>query len=216
MAAGFALALAMGLADASVAPAADEIAAARLAHWLAGSFSSQEQSLADSAFLDIRLHTVRIWDDRADGFWLYVEQATASHQDHPYRQRVYRIRQLSDSTVESAVFELPYPEVFVGSWSNPVRFAELDADSLLVRQGCSIHLRLQGDSAFVGSTQGRTCASTLRGASYATSVVMVTDSVMVSWDRGWDQQGNQVWGAVSGGYIFRKLEASSSRPEQAP
>jgi hypothetical protein len=27
---------------------------------------------------------------------------------------------------------------------------------------------------------------------------------MVSWDRGWDATGAQVWGATKGGYIFVK------------
>ena len=188
--------------------------AVRLAAWLAGSFSSQEQAVKDSAFLDIRLHMVPIWEGRDDGLWLYVEQATVSHQDRPYRQRVYRIRQRGDSTVESAVFELPAPERFAGSWAEPARLSMLAPDSLLPREGCAILLRQQGDSAFVGATVGRECESRLRGAVYATSVVLVTDSVMISWDRGWDSQGTQVWGAVSGGYIFRKLEAYPLRGGQ--
>jgi len=185
---------------------ASEGAATMLASWLAGSFSSREQSLADSAFLDIRLCMVPIWDHRTDGLWLYVEQATASHQQRPYRQRIYRLRQRSDSTVESAVFELPQPERFVGCWAAAEGLVALSPDSLLPREGCSVLLRQQGDSAFVGSTVGTECASALHGASYATSVVMVTDSAIISWDRGWDRQGKQVWGAVSGGYVFRKLE----------
>jgi hypothetical protein len=29
---------------------------------------------------------------------------------------------------------------------------------------------------------------------------------MTSWDRGYDAQGSQVWGAVEGGYIFDKIK----------
>jgi len=202
----FSLRLALLMMVTAGSAIASDSAARMLASWLAGSFSSQEQSLVDSAFLDIRLRMVPIWEHRADAVWLYVEQATASHQERPYRQRVYRIRQRSDSAVESAVFELGQPERFVGSWAAPERLDALTPDSLLLRDGCSVLLRQQGDSAFVGSTVGTECASALRGASYATSVVMVTDSAIISWDRGWDRQGKQVWGAVSGGYVFRKLE----------
>jgi hypothetical protein len=44
----------------------------------------------------------------------------------------------------------------------------------------------------------------LRGASYATSEVVITDEQLLSWDRGWDANGKQVWGAETGGYIFVK------------
>jgi len=31
---------------------------------------------------------VQIWEERTDGYWLYVEQAIAGYQDKPYRQRI--------------------------------------------------------------------------------------------------------------------------------
>jgi hypothetical protein len=183
-------------------------AVVRLARWLTGTFSSQEQALADTAFLDIRLQVVPIWPSRTDGCWLTLEQASSSKHGLPYRQRVYRLRQLPDSTIVGEVFALPQAEACAGSGSRSERWDLLNADSLRACAGCALYLRPQGDSAFVGSTRGTGCASTLQGASYATSVVLVTDSVLISWDRGWDARGNQVWGAVSGGYVFRKLDAS--------
>jgi hypothetical protein len=28
---------------------------------------------------------------------------------------------------------------------------------------------------------------------------------MISWDRGFDADGNQVWGAEGGGYVFHRM-----------
>jgi len=67
-----------------------------------------------------------------------------------------------------------------------------------------------GDERFEGSTRGDGCASSLAGASYATSEVVVTPGRLLSWDRGWDASGEQAWGATGGGYEFVK------RSDEAP
>ena len=46
------------------------------------------------------------------------------------------------------------------------------------------------------------CASDLRGAAYATSEVTITPQFVLSWDRGFDNTGKQVWGATEGPYVF--------------
>ena len=60
--------------------------------------------------------------------------------------------------------------------------------------------------AFSGSTPGKQCLSSLRGATYATSKVTVGKKGIISWDQGWDAMDKQVWGAKKGGYDFVKKE----------
>jgi CpeT protein len=190
---------------ASQAAAPPPAALDRLASWMAGSFSSEEQAKTDTNFFDIRLHMTRIWTDRSDGCWLYVEQAAASHLDKPYRQRVYHLT-ISNDTLVSDVYTLADPLRFAGDWAKPAPLAGLTVDSLSLRDGCSIYLIAEADTAFVGSTRGTGCASDLRGATHATSEVRITREIISSWDRGFDAAGKQVWGAISGGYVFRKIE----------
>lgn len=177
----------------------------RLVTFLIGSYSSEEQAKADTDYYDIRLRMVCIWKQRTDGHWLYVEQALASKQDHPYRQRVYRLARLTDSTFESAVYTLPDPTRFAGHWKNENPLSLLTLDSLTKRDGCSIILMQEGEDFFEGSTLGTGCPSELRGAAYATSEVKLWKDKLVSWDRGFDKEGKQVWGAEKGGYVFKKL-----------
>jgi hypothetical protein len=33
---------------------------------------------------------------------------------------------------------------------------------------------------------------------------------MLSWDRGFDEQGQQVWGAEAGAYVFLKVAAEAA------
>lgn len=180
---------------------------AGLASWLSGSFSSGEQAGAEEGFLDIRLRVVPIWEGRGDGPWLYVEQAAAIALDEPYRQRVYQLTAAPDGVYESRVFTLPGdPLRFAGAWRLPDPLSEIGPGDLALRDGCTVFLRWNGDDAFVGGTRDRDCPSDLRGASYATSLVQVFDDRLVTWDRGFDDAGEQVWGAEEGGYVFRRRD----------
>lgn len=178
---------------------------ATLVGYMAGSFDSGEQAKADPTYFDIRLHMTPIWTaDGSNARWLYVEQAMANQLAKPYRQRVYRVSALGGGRFTSEVYELPGdPLAFAGSWKNPDAFANLKPDMLTARDGCVINLAEKKES-FVGSTNAQDCVSTLRGAAYATSEVVISADQLVSWDRGFDAQGKQVWGATKGGYVFRK------------
>ena len=179
---------------------------ATLIRWMTGSFSSVAQAEADDRYRDIRLEMVPIWTDRDDGSWLYVEQAAAAALDRPYRQRVYRVSEAEDGLFTSEVFSLPDPAALAGAFRDPARLDALEPGDLSLREGCAVVLRIRKDGIFAGSTVGEGCASTLRGATYATSIVTVGPEGIESWDRGFDAEGNQVWGAEAGPYSFQRTE----------
>jgi len=169
---------------------------------MVGSYSSHAQSLADPEFRDVRLHMARIWPERNDGCWLYVEQAMASALERPYRQRVYCVQPSADGSTASHVFELPGVALdYAGAWSDPTRFAALSPERLVQREGCTVYLRRDGN-AWRGATRASDCISTLNGAAYATSEVVVSATSLTSWDRGFDKDGKQIWGATKGAYVF--------------
>jgi CpeT protein len=175
-----------------------------VAQYLTGSFSSKAQSETQPTYFDIHLNVGAIWADRNDGPWLYVEQARADALNQPYRQRVYHLKTGDNGTYISEVYELPGElSAYVGGFSKPELFANITPQSLVLKQGCEVHLKWDAATgAFVGGTQGQGCSSKLRGATYATSKVTLTAAGMKSWDQGFDAQGNQVWGAVEGPYVF--------------
>lgn len=172
---------------------------------MSGQFSSAEQAARDTLFYDISLAMVPIWEDDTRYGWLYVEQAVTAYKDQPYRQRVYRLSQAEDGTFESRVYELQEPERFIHAWEQSDAFATLTPDSLSVREGCSVFLKKDGN-CYVGATKEDSCRSTLRGATYATSKVEICADAIVSWDQGWDEAGEQVWGAETEGYVFDRVE----------
>lgn len=145
----------------------------------------------------------RIWPERTDGYWLYVEQAIAGHEARPYRQRVCHLTCHSPDSLRSEVYTLPGAERFVGGFEVGESSA-ITPDSLVLRAGCAIFLVRKDAESFTGCTGGQDCASTLRGAAYATSEVVVTEETLTSWDHGFDVDGEQVWGSTAGPYVFRK------------
>jgi hypothetical protein len=176
-----------------------------LVEWMTGSFSSAEQAASDSAYYDIRLEMVPIWADREDARWIYVEQAVAGSTESPYRQRVYRVTQLESDLFKSEVFAIPNAADYAGDWRDESPLAELSPDDLDPRSGCAVFLRQDVSGEFSGGTIGRGCSSGLRGAAYATSEVVIGPDRIESWDRGFDEDGNQVWGAVKGAYVFLQM-----------
>lgn len=177
----------------------------QLAEWMTGRFDSAAQAASDTNYYDISLHMSRIWPDRKDGYWLYVEQAVTAAASRPYRQRIYQLTMDVEGKYLSRVFEMDHPVRFINKNNDPHAFSALSPDSLTERSGCVVVLTAI-DGIYKGRTGEKTCESNLRGASYATSTVTIFPDRMESWDQGFDAAGNQVWGAENGGYVFIKRE----------
>ena len=180
-----------------------------------GHFSSRAQASSDPEFFDIRLHMLAIWTDRTDGRWLYVEQAVATTPEKPYRQRVYRVTPGDDGSIVSAVYTIDDPLRFAMAWRDDGKLDALAFDDIELKEGCEVILRRVDDQHYAGSTREGACRSELRGASHATSEVVVTTEGVDSWDRGYDDAGTQVWGAVKRGYQFRPDDPQAP-PADAP
>jgi hypothetical protein len=174
--------------------------------WLCGSFSSQAQAQASGGeFFDIRLRVVPIWTARDDGPWLYVEQASATKLDKPYRQRVYRLRAEGDAVVSEVHAFAKDPLRWAGQWKDPWAFDAIAPADLVERTGCAVVLRRVDERAFLGATIDKDCPSELAGAAWASSEVRLEAIGMSSWDRGYDAEGKQVWGSTAGPYLFERM-----------
>ena len=170
---------------------------------MTGSFDSSEQALADENYYNISLHMYPIWKSK-DGYWLYVEQSLNSDQSKPYRQRIYQLEKLENGNFSSKVYTLENPENFIGKWKTTAYFDQFDGSILKERDGCAVILKKQGNN-YAGSTNEKECKSSMRGASYATSEVIIKPNVIESWDRGFNARDEHVWGAEKAGYIFKRL-----------
>ena len=174
-----------------------------LVDYMQGSFSSEEQSKTDTNYFHITLDMAQIWEEDSTSAWLYVEQTAAWTPNEPYRQRIYHLELEENGAFKSTILKMPHPEKYIGAHKNPQLLDSLNKDSLEVLPGCALKLQYK-DGNFKGSTVEGACKNAWGKASYATSEVSVSEGQMISWDRGWNDKKEQVWGAENGGYIFIK------------
>lgn len=174
-----------------------------LSEWMTGEFDSADQEANDSSYYNISLKMTRIWPEKTNGLYIYVEQAVASSLNEPYRQRVYFVSQIDEFTFSSDIYNLKEEEKFVGAWEDATKFNDSNVFDLSYKDGCTVFLTYDGFQ-FEGSTNKGKCASSLRGATYATSEVVILPQSLTSWDRGYDENDKQVWGAEKGPYIFKR------------
>ena len=182
-----------------------------LKKYMVGSYSSALQARRDTTYLNIELEMVRIWLKDTNGIWLYVEQATAAKKDKPYRQRIYHLTQQDDSTFISTVCTLDSMHLFAGAYRDIARFGAIKPAEAKPLPGCDLVLHWR-NGRFVGSTHDRDCTNAWGKATYATSEVVIGPDRMVSWDRSYNDAGEQVWGAEKGGYEF--VKRMKQRPDR--
>lgn len=170
---------------------------------LNGTFTSEKQASTDTNYFPISLVMTRIWEDRKDGIWLYVEQAMMSRLNKPYRQRVYRLDNPSQGIFTSDIYTFSNPLELAGLQNDAAKRNQLTPERITLKNGCTVIMRYE-NGQYVGGTDGSKCPSDLRGAKYTTTKISLQEGRLDSWDQGFDSTGTQVWGATGGGYIFLK------------
>ena len=183
----------------------------RCSKWFEGSFTNEKQVKKDPTFPKCWLHHVRIWPERSDGIWFYVEETHNGNTQEPMRQYVY---QLTDDIAGGVLIEsytLPgNPLRFASSWRTPRDFNQVDPFNLNLCGGCNIQLTKQGDGTFSGTTTGTSCATKRNGASYQTQSLSVASLEIKQWIRGYDAYGNQVFGSQKGATLFDRADAAAA------
>lgn len=181
----------------------------RLAGWLEGDYDSADHEARDYNYYAISLRMCAIDLPELGERVLYVEQALMDDTSAPYRQRLYRVVPRDDTTAISEVWQATddaTDDALVGLCDDPSAF-DFDATDFEERTGCGVVMTWD-DSGFVGGTNEDACLSDLNGATYATAEVTLEPDMLTSWDRGFDAEDEQVWGAVGGAYEFVRRSAA--------
>jgi CpeT protein len=188
--------------SASAGPSGTGGAAERSYHLLEGRFDSADQARSTPGYPAIQLVACPAEVPALGPHVLYVEQARMDAADRPERQRVYVIEPGDpvDSAAVARVFDLAVPGSSIGACGLSVR-PRFTRDELVERVGCKVSLHADGP-VYRGATSGRGCPTTLKGATYVTSDVVLDTFGLRSWERGFDPSGAQKWGTESGPYVF--------------
>lgn len=137
------------------------------------------------------------------GTFLYQEQALTKELAKPYRQRLLWIAPTTDSDrVQSLSSKLAAPEQWAGLCGKPESQRIFREDDL-GEQVCIVYLK-KSANGYLGETAPQGCPANVRGAVRITNTIELNANGMNTWDRGFDANGNQVWGAQSEAYQFRR------------
>ncbi|UFP95446.1 chromophore lyase CpcT/CpeT [Gloeobacter morelensis] len=193
-------------AEQSVLPATERQAEEVAAH-LTGIMTTTQQAQSNSGRPDVWMTTcpVRLDGDKSKALYLYQEQAMSNKLNEPYRQRLLRIAASADGrAVESAGFKFVDAKPLAGLCAKPVAERLIPPMALDGDPTCTVRLVQAGDK-YVGTTPEGGCPSNVRGAARITNEITLYKEGMDTRDRGFDAQGNQVWGAKEEPYRFRRL-----------
>jgi hypothetical protein len=182
--------------------------------WMTGSFDTFEQvnadEEADAKYRHIRaiLHVQPVQiAGLNDALAFYVENQAAESRTKPYRQRVYVVKRGADKKIIIEIHRIKNQEQVVNAYKNPALLKNITLENLTKENGCDMTFERVNKNLFKGSAgTGKTCKSTLRGATHTVSNTELTPDTLTNLDQGFDDEGNHKWGPPPGtiGHIFRR------------
>lgn len=181
---------------------------------LEGVMDTTAQAKVNPKAPSVQMTTCRVQvidtNNTSSAIFLYQEQALTSKLSQPYRQRFLEISPHSETqTVRSLSFRPTQPERWAGFCNQPDAQRTLQSRDL-GNPVCSVFLK-QTQRGFMGETPPEGCPTNARGAVRITNTIELNTSGMNTWDRGFDANGKQVWGAQSESYQFKRQQAGSKK-----
>lgn len=181
---------------------------------LIGVMSTAEQSAANPKVANVQMTTCTVsvqGTSDPKSVYLYQEQAINASPNgdraqlgKPYRQRFLQLSSNGASqSVRSLSFRPAEATRWIGLCSRPdaARVVQLQD---VGKPTCAVFLKRSGDD-YIGRTPVDGCPSNVRGAVRVTNYIELQRSRMNTYDRGYDANGKQVWGAKESAYQFKKL-----------
>jgi CpeT/CpcT family (DUF1001) len=176
---------------------------------LEGVMDTSAQAIANPKAPNVRMTTCRVRvkdaNPKGEAIFLYQEQALTQELAKPYRQRFLKISANRPSqSVQSLSFKPEHPTAWNGFCNQP-NSARILTSKDLGSPVCSVILKRSG-KGYVGSTPVEGCPANVRGAVRITNRVELNSAGMNTWDRGFNAQGEQVWGAKSESYQYQRIK----------
>jgi CpeT/CpcT family (DUF1001) len=185
----------------------------QVATFLEGVMTTSAQTAANPKAANVQMTTCRVKLSNGDepslrnSVFLYQEQALINQLDQPYRQRFLQIKPSENGQVESRSFKLAKPTELIGlcnrSSTSASTMSRIVQPDTLGTPVCSVLLKPKGDR-FIGETPPQGCPTTVRGAVRITNTIELFADGMETWDRGFDADGKQLWGAKNESYQYRR------------
>lgn len=186
-----------------------------LGRYLAGEFDNQAQAFAEPVWyvhLHLWIRPVPLFTE--DSLTLFAEQARIDNLEQPYRPRLLRLRQMSDSpvTIEVQHYMFNDLQAILGAGRNPQRLQDISPDEITALPTCHLGVSIErstSDLQFKAFPQTNApCSFTYQGVTYQVSLGFeVTADELKTYDKGIDPNtGQATWGALMGPYRYTKRQ----------
>lgn len=190
-----------------------------VSHSLSGEKNSREQAARDpDHYFNLRMVTCPAAEMVDGSKVLYFEQAFWRTPQKPFRQRFYMVKPCSKEMkcdVELSTYAIRDVEEYKNFCDRPKDQRPLPEEVIgdIAEHLTTIHLKRceRGKRClYEGTTPPGGFPNTWNGATYYTSELAVLKNNEVQmWDRGYDDDGYQVWGVKEGPYEFKPASISS-------
>ena len=184
--------------------------AEEVATYLTGVMDTTKQAAAIGDAPSVRMTTCKVEvqpigvnGQPSSAIFLYQEQALIDQLDQPYRQRFLKITSDDDNQqVISSGFKPIQPKQYIGFCDQPQSKRVIKTEEL-GENNCNVFLQKQ-ESGYFGETPPEGCTTNFRGAVKVTNTIILNETGMDTLDRGFNTEGEQVWGAENRPYKFRR------------
>ncbi|XP_068644367.1 chromophore lyase CRL, chloroplastic [Aristolochia californica] len=194
-----------------------------VAEALSGEKFSREQAARDpDNYFNLRMLTCPATMMVDGSRVLYFEQAFWRTPQKPFRQRFYMVKPCPKEMkcdVEVSSFAINDAEEYKNFCDRPNDQRPQPEEVLgdIAEHLTSIHLSRceRGKRClYEGSTPPGGFPNSWNGATYCTSeLAILKNNEVHTWDRGYDEEGSQVWGAKEGPYEFKPAPTTSRHNE---
>ena len=175
---------------------------------MAADFSNQAQAIENPPFFaHIRVCMRPLPRGFLAGACLYLEQAYDFMLGQPYRVRVLHFLPQDDHILLEN-YSFKEQETVIGAARDTQKLSTVTVDQLEKMPGCDMTVRWTGHS-FIGKVvPGKNCMVVRKGkTSYLDNEFEITDTRLVSYDRGRDPETDELlWGSIAGPFEFEKRQ----------
>ncbi|KAL8162582.1 hypothetical protein V2J09_014071 [Rumex salicifolius] len=197
-----------------------------VAQSLTGEKNSKEQAAKDpSNYFNLRMISCPAAEMVDGSKVLYYEQAFWRTPQKPFRQRFYMVKPClkeMNCDVELGTYAIRDMEEYRNFCDRPKdqRPPPDEVIGDIAEHLATVHLKRcdRGKKClYEGSTPPGGFPNSWSGAAYYTSeMAVLKNNVIHAWDRGYDDDGNQVWGVKEGPYEFKPAPASCFSEMNSP
>lgn len=190
-----------------------------VSHSLCGEKNAREQAARDpDHYFNLRMVTCPAAEMVDGSKVLYFELAFWRTPQKPFRQRFYMVKPCSKEMkcdVELSTDAIRDVEEYKNFCDRPKDQRPLPEEVIgdIAEHLTTIHLKRceRGKRClYEGTTPPGGFPNTWNGATYYTSeLAVLKNNEIQMWDRGYDDDGNQVWGVKEGPYEFKPTSTSS-------